>query len=148
MRRVLFQRRHHLWTKSLYIDGVARERSPQDVISPLGGVLGQLSNASREDAEDAVRAAQRSLGAEWDRPSGLRAMASYIRSNVERLAVLETKDCGKPIAETRGDIEYCADIFDYYADLEIEHHRGDKYEIHRGPRGVCTLISPWNYPLM
>ena len=160
---------------SLYIDGAACEasdgltiavRSPRD-----DAVIGRLADASAADAERAVGAAQRvkEAGA-WARDDGLRVGvlrrgAAALREDVEGYAELESLDCGKVLAEARGDVGYCADVLDYYADLvEAPGFRGAEApvagppegyfdaklsaKVAAGPVGVVALVTPWNFPLM
>jgi len=84
-------------------------------------------------------------------------MSAAIRGQSETLARLETLDCGKPIRETRADMEASAAVFDYYADAaprllaDEPLPATDKAFTSRvvcAPAGVVGAITPWNYPLM
>uniref|UniRef100_A0A1I7UUF8 Aldedh domain-containing protein n=1 Tax=Caenorhabditis tropicalis TaxID=1561998 RepID=A0A1I7UUF8_9PELO len=70
------------------------------------------------------------------------------------LATLLTKEQGKPLAEARGEIQYSAAYFDWYAG-EARRVYGqvvpsavhNRLHLHtREPIGVVALISPWNFP--
>ena len=157
---------------SLWIDGApcgASDGAWLDVRSPRDdGVFGALSDASADDAARAVGAAQRvhDAGA-WAadaaaRAAALRFCASGLRDDLEAYAQIEAADCGKVLAEARGDIGYCADVLDYYARLLEERRTSaavapppDGYfdaelraRIDTRPVGVVALVTPWNFPLM
>ena len=108
---------------SLWIDGApcgASDGAWLDVRSPRDdGVFGALSDASADDAARAVGAARRvhDAGA-WAadaaaRAAALRFCASGLRDDLEAYAQIEAADCGKVLAEARGDIGYCADAVSY-----------------------------------
>lgn len=90
-----------------------------------------------------------------ERANYLRKIATLIRNNVEKLALLETLPNGKLFAESMvDDIPTCADIFDYYAGWTDKFY-GETSPVDEGflnytlkePVGVCGLIAPWNFPL-
>lgn len=158
-------RRQHLQRRaasSLFIDGEAVGASDGarfEAISPADeSSLGWLSDGSFEDADAAVMAARRAFEswstAQKSRRDILLGAGEWIRNNVESLSNLESSDCGKPLGESRVDIEYCADIFEYYARLSVDAEKtvGSDGEVEARelsrPRGVCGLVTPWNYPLM
>lgn len=76
--------------------------------------------------------------------------------------MLETVDMGKPIDESKWDLDDVADCWDYYADLAVKElgQEGDGREeidvgmaefksgIIKQAIGVVGLITPWNYPLL
>ena len=69
---------------------------------------------------------------------------------------MDTLECGKPIAQARGEIEGAADIWRYAAALARELS-GESYSnlgsdrigfVLREPIGVVSIITPWNFPLL
>jgi gamma-glutamyl-gamma-aminobutyraldehyde dehydrogenase len=82
--------------------------------------------------------------------------AELIRADIERLALLETLDIGKPIHNSINvDVPNCADCIAYYAEFadklvdEIAATGPDDLAlIRREPLGVIGAIVPWNYPLI
>ena len=87
----------------------------------------------------------------------MRAMAGTLREQLEDFAKVESMDCGKPLTESRADIEMCADVLEYYADLAPAKLAPDKLDtpdadyhaqIIKEPVGVAGLVTPWNFPLM
>jgi betaine-aldehyde dehydrogenase len=125
-----------------------------------GEILARVAKAGPEDAGRAVAAAKRS----WEQGDWRRAtpsqrakvlldLAARIRAAAGELAVLETRNTGKPITEARGEIEMGAACFQYYAGL-IPAFGGQTVPVSapgtgltfREPVGVCALIVPWNFP--
>ncbi|MBS3787116.1 aldehyde dehydrogenase [Candidatus Bipolaricaulota bacterium] len=84
----------------------------------------------------------------------LRNIASSIENRSEEFAKLETRECGRPIVETRSDIESVVAILHYYAGLadKIEGQtipvQGKRFSFTlKEPLGVTAHITPWNFPL-
>jgi acyl-CoA reductase-like NAD-dependent aldehyde dehydrogenase len=86
----------------------------------------------------------------------LRRFAEAIRADVDELALLETRDVGKPIVNSVGvDVANCADCIEYYAEFADKLYDevaptgpDDLALIRREPLGVVAAIVPWNYPLI
>jgi betaine-aldehyde dehydrogenase len=151
----------------LYIAGQWRHASDggtRQLINPAdGSVAATVDEATDADAREAVRAARAAFddGA-WpatpasDRAALLDHIADLLQRDKEDLAVLETRDTGKTLVESRIDIDDVTSVFRYYAKLVgVESDRvvdvGDPAVISRvvrEPIGVCVLIAPWNYPLL
>src|ERR687890_848209 len=80
-------------------------------------------------------------------------LADALDSEQENLARLESKNTGKPIGDSRGEMEMVAETFHYYAGMP-ERLLGDSIPVSGGvdvtfrePLGVVGLIVPWNFPL-
>jgi betaine-aldehyde dehydrogenase len=125
-----------------------------------GDVLAQVPSAGPEDVDRAVRAAIGSFeGGPWasmfarERGRLLLRFADAIRERAEDLARLETSNNGKPIRDTRQEILYSADVFEYYGGAANKLFGttvpvaadGLDYTLRR-PLGVCAAIVPWNAP--
>ena len=88
------------------------------------------------------------------RSEALRQMAQLHRDRVEELAALNTLEMGKPIAQSRGEIELAASIFEYYADRgpalladeELEVAGSGRGLVRTVPIGPLLGIMPWNFP--
>ncbi|QEG23085.1 NAD-dependent succinate-semialdehyde dehydrogenase [Mariniblastus fucicola] len=88
-----------------------------------------------------------------DRKQILKAFAEELRSRKDEFAKLITLEMGKRIEESRSEIDFCADIVDFYADgaeefladHEMETDTGDAY-IQYQPLGVLLGVMPWNFP--
>ncbi|PWU28056.1 carnitine dehydratase [Pseudomonas sp. RW407] len=121
-----------------------------------------LPDAAEEDVERAVQAAQKAFeNPAWRKLSAtargklLRRLGDLIAENREHLAQLESRDNGKLIRETRGQVGYLPEFFHYTAGLADKLEGGtlpiDKpdmfaYTVHE-PLGVVAGIIPWNSPL-
>jgi betaine-aldehyde dehydrogenase len=124
-------------------------------------VLDTAPRASAADVERAVGAA-RAAFPEWRRTPGLEKAdklhhaARKIREDREGLAILLTKEGGKPLPENRDEIEWIAACFDYYAEIGRDVvgrvispvARNQFNFVIKEPYGVAGLIVPWNYPLL
>lgn len=151
----------------MYIDGrwvEAADGDTFDTVDPATGeVLATVPRARAEDAGRAVVAARRAFDdgtwgmavAERDRARILLRMAELVRQQAEDLAELEVRDCGKPIADARADIDEVAFMFEYYGGWatkisgDIPPVGPDAMSlVVKEPVGVCGLIVPWNYPML
>jgi betaine-aldehyde dehydrogenase len=88
-----------------------------------------------------------------DRSRLLRRLADALDAEQENLAQLESKNTGKPIGDSRGEMAMVAETFHYYAGMP-ERLLGDTIPVSGGvdvtfrePLGVVGLIVPWNFPL-
>lgn len=115
--------------------------------------LAEFAEADAVDVDRAVSAAERAFH-RWSRlPAKERGkflfrIARKIQEKARELAVLETMDGGKPIAESRDvDLPLTAAHFFYHAgwaDKLQEAFPGFRPR----PLGVCGQIIPWNFPLL
>ncbi|HWZ62804.1 MAG TPA: aldehyde dehydrogenase [Steroidobacteraceae bacterium] len=135
-----------------------------DDVSPVDGrIICQVARGRAADIDAAVKAARASFETgPWrrleprERKKILRRFAELIRSDVDTLALLETRDVGKPIVNSVAvDVANCADCIEYYAEFadklvdEIAPTGpNDLALIRREPLGVVAAIVPWNYPLI
>ncbi|WP_038818733.1 aldehyde dehydrogenase family protein, partial [Pseudomonas syringae] len=134
-----------------------------DSLNPaLAEPWAQLPDADEADVERAVQAAQKAFESPaWRgltataRGKLLRRLGDLIADNKEQLAQLESRDNGKLIRETRGQVSYLPEFFHYTAGLADKLEGGtlplDKpdlfaYTVHE-PMGVVAGIIPWNSPL-
>lgn len=126
-----------------------------------GARIGQVPAGSVEDVERAVDCAKRALKGDWrattpaQRGRILARIAARLRKDAELFATVETLDSGKPLSESRGDVETAAYYFEYYAGM-ADKLQGDSiplgqdymsYTLHE-PVGVTSHIIPWNFPLV
>ena len=83
----------------------------------------------------------------------LRRVAEILRDEVDDLALLITREMGKPLVEARAEVEKCATTCDYYADNaaafladEPIATSADRSWISYDPVGVVLAVMPWNFP--
>ncbi|MDP9235116.1 MAG: aldehyde dehydrogenase family protein [Actinomycetota bacterium] len=118
----------------------------------------ELPSPEVTDMDRAVEAARRAFPA-WakvsvsDRARLLRRLAAQIEERAEELADLETRNVGKPISDSRGEVAMVAEVFHFYAGA-VDKHYGESIPVAGGidltfrePLGVVGLITPWNFPL-
>jgi aminomuconate-semialdehyde/2-hydroxymuconate-6-semialdehyde dehydrogenase len=132
-------------------------RDPHD-----DSVVALVARGGAEDAARAVAAARRAFDdGPWpgmstaERRTLLHALADLIEANADELALLETRDCGKPLRESRGhDLPRAARNFRFFADYaDLAGNEayptadGHAYTLYP-PAGVAVAISPWNFPLL
>ncbi|MCW2269034.1 MULTISPECIES: aldehyde dehydrogenase [Pseudomonas] len=135
-----------------------------DCSSPVDGRhLAQIASCDSADAERAVAAARRTFDsgvwadqAPAQRKRVLIAFADLLLANAQELALLETLDMGKPIADSLSiDIPAAANAIRWNAEAidkiydEVAATPSDQLGlVTRSPVGVVAAIVPWNFPLM
>ncbi len=79
--------------------------------------------------------------------------AKVLREKKEELSSLMTEEMGKPILQSKSEIEKCAWVCDYYADNsenflkdEIIKTDANKSFVSFQPLGVVLAVMPWNFP--
>ena len=120
--------------------------------------IAELPEVGVEETDAAVAAAQAAFPA-WravapaDRARLLRRLAASVEEHAEELALLETRNVGKPIADSRGEVGMVAEVFYFYAGA-VDKHFGETIPVAGGvdmtfrePLGVVGLIVPWNFPI-
>ena len=132
-----------------------------EVINPANGnPIDTVPLGDREDAKKAIDAAQDAFRGWSETPAIERSrvllkVAEVIRSNVEGLAAKLTSEQGKPLGESRSEINSFANTFEYYAGL-VGRERGAQTPFSTGegffivtkrPMGVVGAILPWNFPV-
>jgi succinate-semialdehyde dehydrogenase/glutarate-semialdehyde dehydrogenase len=131
-----------------------------DVLDPATGeCVGRVPRCGAEEARAAIDAAAgvfenwRSLSA-LDRAAPLHRMARTMERREEELAVLLTREQGKPLAEARTEIRYAASFLTWFAE-EARRMYGEtipapsaegRVFVLRQPVGVGVAITPWNFP--
>ena len=133
-----------------------------DNISPITGrAVGQIARSDAADIEAALDAAHAAKDA-WGKTSVaeraliLNRIADRMEQNLDKLALAETWDNGKPIRESlAADLPLAIDHFRYFAGA-IRAQEGSigeidddtvAYHFHE-PLGVVGQIIPWNFPLL
>jgi len=124
-----------------------------------GASIGRFARGNAQDVDRAVEAAAQGFERwrallPYQRGQALQRLAGLLRGHSERLARLETLDCGHPLSRTRRDIETAARFFEFYAGLADKvygevipaTHTNLVYTL-REPYGVTAQIVPWNAPI-
>ena len=152
---------------TLYIDGKWQapvEGHTWDVISPADGhVVAKVAEATGADVELAISAARSAFDSgefpNWGferRADLVGKIADLMERDLKILAKLESEDTGKRLLEAEYDIADVIACFRHFANIGKKQHERvveigleniDSRVVHE-PVGVCTLIGPWNYPLL
>ncbi|HEY7378134.1 MAG TPA: aldehyde dehydrogenase family protein [Steroidobacteraceae bacterium] len=151
----------------LFIDGryvdAARGQRFTTVNPATGEPLAEMSAGTEQDIDRAVAAARRAFkDGSWSRLAPRQRMeilyrfAMLVDQHAESLAVLETLDMGKPIADVVSvdlpsvidTIRFMAECIDKIDGSVTNTEAGVVHMVLREPLGVVGAISPWNYPLL
>ena len=115
-----------------------------------------LSDADVDAALDRAADAQTGWAALSfpERAAVLRRAAEVLRTEVEELALLVTREMGKPLAEARAEVGKCATACDHYAAHAADFLADEPVATSAGrswigyePVGVVLAVMPWNFPL-
>jgi betaine-aldehyde dehydrogenase len=138
----------------------AAEGGTFDVLNPATGQhLASVAAAGLEDADRAVRAAERAYES-WGalspvtRGRHMHRFANVVEEHAEELALIECRNVGMPIGDARGQLRMIVDVIRYYAGA-VDKFFGHTIPVERDgialtfrePIGVVGLITPWNFPL-
>jgi succinate-semialdehyde dehydrogenase/glutarate-semialdehyde dehydrogenase len=147
----------------LYIDGEFIKgggRREQDVTDPAtGDLLGKLPHATTADLDRALAAAQRAFDT-WktisplEKSRVLRKVGELTRERANEIGRNITLDQGKPLAESIGEVNRCADHCDWHAEecrriygrVIPSRQPNVRQLVLREPVGVCAAFTPWNFP--
>jgi acyl-CoA reductase-like NAD-dependent aldehyde dehydrogenase len=123
-------------------------------------LVGLFPESHRAEVQLAVAAARKAFPAWRDTPAPKRAEILYdageiLKRDKEKLARLMTREMGKVLDETRGDVQEAIDmaflaagegrrLFGFTTPSELPN----KFAMCvRQPVGVCALVTPWNFPM-
>jgi betaine-aldehyde dehydrogenase len=124
-------------------------------------IIDQVPMGNEEDARVAIAAANEAFKS-WRKTTAhekaelLHEVARKLRTGTEDLAMLLTREGGKPLIENRDEMGWSAACFDYYAELQ-RNTRGRVIPsvepsqlamVLKEPYGVVAAIVPWNYPIL
>ncbi|WP_349428460.1 NAD-dependent succinate-semialdehyde dehydrogenase [Microbacterium sp. LWS13-1.2] len=130
------------------------------VVNPATGeTLATYPTITDEALEAAIAGADAAYRTWRDQPvaeraAGIRKVAELHRERRDDLAAIIVREMGKPLEAALGEVDFAADITEYYAD-HAEKITGDQpididgegtAVIRRTPLGVLLGIMPWNFP--
>ncbi len=152
-----------LFRQQCYINGEWMDAGTGEtfpVTDPANGAqIGSMPALGKEDVQKAIEAAD-AAWAEWrnrtaeERAGLLRRWHDLIMEHQEDLAVIMTREQGKPLAESRSEVAYSAGFVSWFAeegkriygDLIPAHKADIRIMVIKQPVGVCAAITPWNFP--
>ena len=122
-------------------------------------LIGEYPASDGHDVDAAIGAAAAAFGS-WSRLSGqqrgaiLFAAAELISGRVDEVAHDMTREMGKPLRESRGEVSRGADILRFFAgegwraqgEIFAQSATGNQIQVLHRPLGVVGLICPWNFP--
>src|SRR5262249_1187879 len=130
------------------------------VVDPASGeTIASVAQAGPEDVARTASLANAVYRSDWrrrtpkDRAARLFELGGRIGDAADEIAMLESRNTGKPVGSARGEILMGADCFEYYAGAATKFGgstipvsaRGASVTF-REPLGVCAAIVPWNFP--
>ena len=122
----------------------------------LVATAGRATAAAVDRAIEVAEQGARTWGARSasERAAVLGLAAEVLRRRRGELAALEVRECAKPWIEADADVCEAIDFMEYYARLGVELEErplpslpGERNVMRHIPRGICAVISPWNFPL-
>jgi len=151
----------------LFIDGVwqdATSGATREIRCPAdGSLVATVPEGGPEDSELAIAAARRAYDSgPWsstsslDRGALLHRVADLLQRDKAEVARLESLDTGKRLVESEFDVDDIVGVFRHFAGLAgaesgrvVDTGRPNVVSriVHESV-GVCSLITPWNYPLL
>jgi len=133
-----------------------------DVLDPHdASVITRIAEGTAEDVDRAVAAAQAAAPA-WQRMAAadrgrlLLKLADAIEADLKNLALIETRDTGHPLRDTKNlDVPRTAATFRYFGGM-ADKFQGSVVPVEPGfldyvtpqPLGVVGQVVPWNFPVM
>ncbi|MGA0614471.1 NAD-dependent succinate-semialdehyde dehydrogenase [Paracoccus sp. KR1-242] len=152
-----------LFRQAALIDGQWLQASlgaTVDVTDPAtGAVIGSVPDITGDQTRAAIEAADRAFQAWRKRPHADRAALlerwfALMEAHADDLALILTREQGKPLSEARGEIAYGASFVKWFAEEArridgsvIPAPAGDRQiVVLKEPVGVSAIITPWNFP--
>ncbi|MFW6093699.1 MAG: aldehyde dehydrogenase family protein [Pseudomonadota bacterium] len=145
---------------TMTVDGAAvAGAGTLEVVNPATGeTFARAPDASQEQLDQAVTAARDAFDG-WrrtplaTRQALLRKAGDTLLAHVEDLAVLFTREQGRPVDAARNEIRLAAAHYHAHAGMEppvqiTEDSEVRRTEVHYEPLGVVCAIAPWNFPMM
>ena len=147
---------------AMHINGnwVGEELDTLSVINPANNeTVGTVPVGGEAEANKAIEAAHHAFGAwskltAYERSAYLERLHDLMLENQEELAQIMTLEMGKPIHESRGEVNYAASFIKWFAEEGKRiygetipaHVKGKRLQVWRKPVGVVAAITPWNFP--
>lgn len=128
-------------------------------INPFDNSIIKTYNEMTDSQVDSILSSSQNAFEEWRNISFktktklIKNAGQVLRSNIKEYAELMTLEMGKPIAQSRAEVEKCAWVCDYYSENaekflsdEIVETDASKSFVSYQPLGVILAVMPWNFP--
>jgi succinate-semialdehyde dehydrogenase/glutarate-semialdehyde dehydrogenase len=136
-------------------------RKSERVVNPANeDVIGNLPHASQADLDKALDCARTGFATWKETPPVKRARvmkdaAALIRDRSEHFSRVATIESGKPLAQTRIEVDMSAEIVEWYAEEGRRAYgralprraAGTRMTVFKDPVGPVAAFAPWNFPL-
>ncbi|RIL50564.1 MULTISPECIES: NAD-dependent succinate-semialdehyde dehydrogenase [unclassified Mammaliicoccus] len=131
-----------------------------DVKNPATGeVIETLKNNSEDEINEKIKRSHEVFQDYKKKPAHDRSALLYkwyelILKNIDEIALTMTKESGKPLKESKGEVKYATDYILWFAEEAKrtygrtipEHVDNKRLIVTRAPVGVVASITPWNFP--
>ena len=131
-----------------------------DVKNPATGeVIETLRNNSEEEINEKIERSHKTFQTYKKKPAHDRSALLYkwhelILENQKEIALIMTRESGKPLKESMGEVKYATDYILWFAEEAKrtygrtipEHVENKRLVVTRAPVGVVASITPWNFP--
>lgn len=150
-------------TYPLYLNGqwITTEKTIPVVDPATGESFAEVSTIDREGVRQALENAQTALQC-WRSLTGMQrgdyllGIAEEVRKRTDEIATVMTRENGKALAQSRGEVNGTIDHLRWFAEEArraygrvIPHQiQGKRHLVMKAPIGVVGAISPWNFPLI
>ncbi len=156
-------RNRNLFKQQCYIAGQWQDADNKKTVAvenPYDGkILGTVPDCGSAETKKAIDAANKAWG-NWRTLTALQRSeimwhwAKLIDENKEDLAILMTLEQGKPINESRGEMDYANSFIKWFAeegrrvygDVIPSNKPGQHLVVIKQPVGIVGAITPWNFP--
>jgi methylmalonic acid semialdehyde dehydrogenase len=143
-----------------WVESTSSNRAENRNPANTDDVIGVVRLSTRDEAKRAVEAASEASRAWRSTPAPARGrlvarFARLLEDNKEELAKLLTREEGKTLSESRGEIQRAANVADFVAG-ESRRMNGETipselpsnfaYTV-KQPHGVVAVVTPWNFPV-
>jgi succinate-semialdehyde dehydrogenase/glutarate-semialdehyde dehydrogenase len=149
----------------LYIGGQWRKAMAGGTMSMMDPAteetIGRFARAEREDVQAAIEVTAEAFRSwkktpAWDRAKLLRRAAQLLAERADGIAQRLTQECGKPLAQSKGELQASVECIDWFADEarriygetlsgRNEHQR---FMVTYEPVGPVAAFTAWNFPVV
>ncbi|WHY74123.1 NAD-dependent succinate-semialdehyde dehydrogenase [Fictibacillus enclensis] len=148
--------------KLLYINGewTGNNLEKIKVLNPADGdLVGTVASAGKEETRAAIESAHEAFGpwaklTAYDRAAYLDKLYDLMIEQKEEIAELMTREMGKPMKESLGEVQYAASFIKWFAEEGKRVYgrtipasaENKRMQVLKQPVGVVAAITPWNFP--